>query len=816
MKPEQLKLSQVGIAFIIFTLLWLSFFSFPSPKVINLDTSWQQILAYAFQHHWQAGVDYIFTYGPLGYFSLKNPSYNAEVFYPTIAWWMIASSLLSLLFLVSGYKLQHWLERFVYFFLLAVIISEVSRFSDSFYFLAMTCATLLLIHPPHFLVAPRRYVVAVGVALLTFALLSLTKFVFFIFALVCVIGLLIVIGQRYSFLTALTIPLTFMLLLMGSWLLCQQSLGNLPTFIVNSLHLTSYYSEAMSYPVDLKIVWLGIYAAGLITFMVILNGLNSPRQLDQWVSSSILLLGLFLNWKASFVRYETLIHGVMFFCFAMIAPFLLERAPHLKGVRPLFFSSLLFTNVFVTTLGTFYIVEPQGYNVSNFIEIWSKKIVNNTTTLWSLTDKKHDYDTVTAKLRQRYELPNTQKQVGYATVDMFPPQQGILLLNAFNYHPRPLFQGYSAYTEFLLEKNGNFYADPQQAPEFVLFGIEPLDKRFPTLEDSQVLNLILRDYQPLFMEKGFLLLKRHPRHADTIARAKQPLLTKEVTIGELIALQPLRENNLFLSLDIQKSLLGQLTTLFFQLPSLFLEVETTDQMHFTYRLIPSMSKTDFLLNPLLLDQTDWLNWYLGRPLKRVATMRLTVESNWLWYLLKPTITVKLTDHEEVSPYPIAELTKHTLQNDLFSLALESLPDFVSVPNMIRLNQEKKDNPEEEDKEAIWIVPSPGEMRFKIAPGNYRLTGQFGLLGTDLPQEKASPAAGVQFSAVFMDAENQESTIFQKLLQPWQVAADRKTIKFDFTFNLTVAGTLVLHTQSIPFNNSLGKWAFWSDIKILHN
>lgn len=816
MTQEQLKLSQGGIAFIIFTLLWLSFFNFPSPKVINLDTSWQQILAYAFQHHWQAGVDYIFTYGPLGYFSLKNPSYNAEVFYPTVVWWIITSSLLSLLFLANGYKLHHWLERFVYFFLLAVIVSEVSRFSDTFYFLAMTCATLLLIHPPHFLAYSKQYVAAMGIALCTFAFLSLTKFVFFIFAIICVIGLLIVIGQRYSLLTALTIPLTFTMLLLGNWLLCQQSLGNLPTFIANSLHLTSYYSEAMSYPVDLRSVWLGIYATGLITFMVILNGLNSPRRLDQWVSSCILLLGLFLNWKASFVRYETLIHGVMFFCFALIAPFLLERAPHLRGVRPLFYSGLLFTHVFVTTIGTFSIIEPHGYNVNNFMKVWLKKIVNNTTTLWSLSDKKHDYDTITAQLKQQQALPNIQKQVGYAPVDMFPPQQGIVFLNDFNYHPRPLFQSYSAYTASLLEMNGSFYTNPQQAPEFVLFGIDPLDKRFPTLEDSQVLNLILRDYRPLFMEKGFLLLKRHPRHADPIAHAKPPVLTKEVTIGELVALQPLSENNLFLSVNLQKSLLGQLSTLFFQLPSLFLEVETTDHQRFTYRLIPSMSQTDFLLNPLLLDQTDWLNWYLRRPLKRVATMRLIVESDWLRHLLKPTITVKLTDHEEVSPYPIDELTKHTLQDNLFSLALDSLPDFVSVPNTIRFNEEKKNNTEKADKEAILIVPSPGEMRFTIVPGNYRLTGQFGILSTDLLQEKAALADGVQFSAIFVDTENQEGTIFQKLLQPWQVAADKNTIKFDFTFHLTVAGTLILHTQSIPFNNPLGKWSFWSGIKLLPN
>ncbi|MDM8563304.1 hypothetical protein QUF54_08120 [Candidatus Marithioploca araucensis] len=75
-----------GITFLLFVLLCLSFFTFPLPKMINLDTSWQMILGHAFKQNWQMGVDYIFTFGFLGYFFVKNPIYDADLFYQTVAW----------------------------------------------------------------------------------------------------------------------------------------------------------------------------------------------------------------------------------------------------------------------------------------------------------------------------------------------------------------------------------------------------------------------------------------------------------------------------------------------------------------------------------------------------------------------------------------------------------------------------------------------------------------------------------------------------------------------------------------------------------
>ncbi len=80
--------TQGAIAFLIFIVLCLSFFTFPLPKMINLDSSWEMVLGHAFKQNWQVGVDYIFTYGLLGHFFVKNPIYDADLFYKTVAWVM--------------------------------------------------------------------------------------------------------------------------------------------------------------------------------------------------------------------------------------------------------------------------------------------------------------------------------------------------------------------------------------------------------------------------------------------------------------------------------------------------------------------------------------------------------------------------------------------------------------------------------------------------------------------------------------------------------------------------------------------------------
>ena len=309
-----------GITLLLFVLLCLSFFTFPLPKMINLDTSWELVLGHAFKQNWQMGVDYIFTYGFLGYFFVKNPIYDADLFYQTVAWVIIFNCLFSVVFLVRWHQLHDWMEKILFLLLSAVVMTRLSVFNDSLYFLAIVCTTILMLQPPQFLSSKKWYFPVLGLALFSFAILSLTKFTVFILVMFCMISIIMVLWQKYSFQTAAKTLIIFMIMFMGVWILCKQSLLNIPTFLVTSSEMARGYSEAMSIEPNILFVWWAICGITVTSILVIFNCLIQPRELGKFISGGIILLTLFLSWKAGFVRADV-IHVTIFFGVAMILPF---------------------------------------------------------------------------------------------------------------------------------------------------------------------------------------------------------------------------------------------------------------------------------------------------------------------------------------------------------------------------------------------------------------------------------------------------------------------------------------------------------------
>src|SRR5262249_515791 len=49
--------------------------------------------AHFLKHHWQAGSDYIFTFGPLGF--ITNPSYDRDLFWVSFACGIVSSALVT-------------------------------------------------------------------------------------------------------------------------------------------------------------------------------------------------------------------------------------------------------------------------------------------------------------------------------------------------------------------------------------------------------------------------------------------------------------------------------------------------------------------------------------------------------------------------------------------------------------------------------------------------------------------------------------------------------------------------------------------------
>jgi len=785
----------------IVALVWLSMLYFGTPTATDhLDQSWNQSLGYAFKHNFQAGIEYLFTYGPLGYFYSPSSGYDVDLFYQFVSWHIVFGLFLTIIFVGHAQKIDNKIDKFIYLFLVITIISTPIVF-DSKYFLAIIASMILVVSPlPIFTHHPYIYAILIGLVLIFLAVVSLTKFTLFVLAILAILCITTMIWHAYSHKLAIVIPFTFTILILTVWLIIGQSLFNLPTFIINSLQITSGYSEAMANGFNFTEIKLAMLSIFVISLMTLLGSFIKPWRIERFIIAGMIFLGILLAWKAGFVRHDT--HSFTFFAFAILVPFFIEYNKNMHKYLLLTFRTLRYIAILVALNGFFMVGETIGYNYSNFIGKWNQQLIENFDIITNLKSKADEKERYTEVLKQQFALPKISGVVGQATVDIFSWEQGVLFLNEFDWRPRPIFQSYSVYTPTLIGMNGDFYAS-NQAPEFVIFKLQTIDWQFPLMNDNEALKILLRDYKPVLSEKGYLLFKRMPRGQGRVLTG-ETLLEREIKINEQLDIRTLSAGPLLLSLNIRKSWLGRIMSLLYKLPTFNLEIETTDGAKMSYRIIPGMTQSAFVINPLILEQKSLINWYLKTELQRVATLRVVVKPDLgIQYIFDTNITLKISEYK-TTPYPIDDMVKQNLLTGFYPM-FHSIPYQVSSPS----------HQASEEGQSVLMVHARGEMRFRVHPGKHTLTGQFGILkgaynvGNDLP-----PTDGVEFSAVIRETNGRELLLFKRFLNPLLREADRglQTIT-TAPFVTETEAELVLHTHPGAANNSRYDWSFWEAIKI---
>lgn len=802
-QTHSLKLESIIITVSLFILIWLSSLYFGAPaSSTELDLSWLQGLGYAFKQHWQAGIDYVFTFGPLGYLSHPTTPYDSDLFYLVVSWQIISGLGFALIFLLMASTLSSRIDKFIYFSLVVIVLPAFAY--DVRYHLGIVAISLLLILRWSVLnTQPFLRDLSVVAWLLFLATISLTKFSYFILILPMIFSVSAVVFWRHSRLAALLIPITFGAIVIGIWLMAGQSLTNLPAFFQTSLAITNAYSEAMAIGYNPTEIKLAIGIGMLITGMTITFAWSKPIQLEQVVISGIILLDLFLVWKAGFVRHDT--HSLIFFAVTTVIPFLIQIDTGRTAVAQWIFYILRYSTVILALGGLLFVGAVINYTPRTFIGQWNQRLVDNYKMLTHLTQYKQNQDKFVVALKQQHDLPRIRTKIGNATVDTFSYEQGVLLLNGFNWQPRPVFQSYLAYTPSLLALNGNFFAQ-SQAPAFVMFKLPEIDFRFPMASDSEVLKILFRDYQPVLIEKDYLLLQRVPRGQGRVTNGRV-LWTHSVKLNEPLAVNQQGESksSYLVSIDLRQSWLGRLAKLFYRLPMVRLELETTAGEQLSYRIIPQMVQNSFLLNPLILDQHDVIRWYDQLGLKRVAKLRVVVMPTWLHRFFQPEVTI--TAHEFTITPPVLESTMEEKIQRKFYPMLKTKPYQVSLPHQDML----------EEGQSVLMVHAPGEMQFRVKTGPHTLKGQFGLIADAYQNRQRCPylSDGVEFKVVLQPLAGAPQTLFKRFLNPQTVVTDRGFQKLpDLSF--TVLGEeamLLLLTQPGPADNAQCDWSFWQGIKI---
>ncbi|HEV8455353.1 MAG TPA: hypothetical protein VGQ24_10695, partial [Gemmatimonadales bacterium] len=219
-------------------------------------------------------------------------------------------------------------------------------------------------------------------------------------------------------------------------------------------------------------------------------------------------------------------------------------------------------------------------------------------------------------IRQAIPLPGIP-----GTVDVYGWEQAAALAYGLDYRPRPVFQGYSAYTEPLIDLNLS-HLKSDEAARTLLFDVGSIDDRYPSLDDGALWPEIISRYGLLSTTPRFLVLQRraHPLAVSTttLQRTRAEVGAEIVIAGD----SPV----IWAKIDFRETAAGKLISTAFRPPIVTIRVQLVTGQEAEYRLVPAMAGAGFLLSPLIETREHFsalLNGNLGAlQARRVRTVTI--------------------------------------------------------------------------------------------------------------------------------------------------------------------------------------------------
>lgn len=754
--------------------LWPALMVFPGTPEGYLDDSWQLVLIHAHAHGWQFGRDLVFTWGPWGFLSshyhLGETGAVAKLIWETLGRLLLAGSLVYLtrslvvwrqLLFIVGLALIGWL------------------FVDAVFYLTIGLMVAAGLMRPTVGSAERALW---GLAL---GFLSCFKFTYPVVAgagVALAVAACLLRGERRA---ALVTGGAYALGFVAAWVAARQNPDHLWPYIVRSLEITSGYGDAMGAEEPTPVFAWG---AGLLVAGWLYLGLFVRRQADRITAwSTALFLGglLFIVWKSSFTRADGHVFG--FFIFAGLAGFVLPglcegfRRPHWLDLSAI--AALCGLAAFEAGL------------IERIPKIGVARILENYAALPKIPRLPRGWELSWQDACAKHRLPQIQSIVGRGTVDVVNYEQAVALFNDLNFTPRPVFQSYSAYTPRLAWRNLRFYRTPATAPDYVLWKHATIDGRFPSLDDAGLVAEIVRGYEPVIEEGGFLLLrKRNALPAASLSR--RLLLEQRVAFDQAVALPAAGPHPRWLQIDLPLTKLGRLRALLYKPPMAFLVTQDAAGAERTWRLLPRMTADGFLLDPVLETQPDFAAYMRGQGNLTVRSVRLTTLPGQREYFStiwrQPTLRL----------FELPEITLRS-QGRYAALVqagiLGAEPESIDSPHAL-VTYSTSAGP-------VVQVHAPGEVRFVVPAGGREFVGHFGL--RDGAHTAAAPTDGVHFTLEALQPDGTRALLWERKLDPARTPADRGPQSFRIA--LPADDGLQISLRALPGGTDESDWSYFGGL-----
>jgi len=593
---------------LILIILVFPYFTLYLNPEAGLDNSWKIALELIKEKGLIFGQDVIYTYGPLGTLTqrLAITSTPLEIFLFDIFFFINLGILLFLL-LPARLNLYQLVVHFSLFFLVSNIYGEWVHFL--FFYCSVFFGIRFLRTKNHWLLANAIFLCIVN---------------FFIKANYGIVGLgTIALLIVYFLLTKRLTLKEFALYYIGGsfvlWVMAFALKTDLTAYFFSSFQVISGYNEAQSvfFSGRLKIISTAFFIWFVLLF---LGGYYCVRYIIQ-------------NKKIT----TPFADNVFIWCLSVVLSFILIKYAfvradegHISAFTKLVTLPLLFLPVFSTskilTNGSWMliIINTVSYVVL-YPPLFGKMRLPFLANLQAKCYILPEYfKNVVSKPEYNYPFTypaDVLRQIGNKSVDIIPNEISEIYFHKLNYEPRPTLQSYQAYNEYLDNKNKEKFLS-QNAPEFVIYGVESIDGKYAWGDETQTLLAILKRYKPVNIWKDRLLFEKQKTTKKTVVVKLQ---TSTLKLGEEYQILPDSMANSVRVLNIKSSYnwFGKLLKFFFQPPHLILTITTEDGHTTSYNTVPILLEKGLIVNSRIDNVQDvkqfFENFYVpGKVIKSIS------------------------------------------------------------------------------------------------------------------------------------------------------------------------------------------------------
>lgn len=586
-----LPLNQIlfAAALLITTLCSLVPF-LPKMPSDGLDPSWMFGLNEAVAQGFIFGRDIIFTFGPYA-------SIHTRTFHPgTDGLMMWGSMYLAASFALAAFLNFKESKLYVRLLFLAVMASAIYLLDPVLFYYPL----LVGFHIFNSNASPispsktrAREHLLLFVLLGPLGFLPLIKGSALIVCIAVLVLLFVLLVFRGDWRGAILTFISPLIVLPSFWAAAGQPLGALPSYFASMFWISSGYTGAMS--TSGKMQEVALYMLGVTTLLWALLRQVTAGVAEKTIVLLMFSIVLFIAFKGGFVRHDG--HAIIAGTTILLVGLLVISIGSDNGSRVALFAAVLaWLHIYSNHMTSDPAVFLRNI-VATYENAWnglSRRIVDP-------VSLRHDYQNAVARLRDMSGFP-----VLNGTTDIYSYDQSYLIASGNKWSPRPVFQSYSAYTPVLSEKNRAHLTKPD-GPRNLIFKVQPIDGRIPSLEEGASWPVILSLYEPEAIKSGFLFLSRR-RSAfalpDSIVHRAYHVFGERVKLpggGSLILAKT----------NIKKSLLGELADIFFKNSQLEIALNMKNGEQRRYRIIPGLAKAGFLISPVIDDAEEFGLLYGG-------------------------------------------------------------------------------------------------------------------------------------------------------------------------------------------------------------